>query len=122
MISGLFLYTSIDPSTRQRQSLTRRGNQSVPPVVDAARLEGVSRSDESRHHFVVQCVGRAAAPLLRRSGIIETRHGGDTVLAEFLGLNPHAIARSRRQLLEQDVEVGRIRQPGAGRKPVEKNA
>ena len=39
MISGLFLYTSIDPGVRQRQSLTRRSNQSVPTVVDIARLE-----------------------------------------------------------------------------------
>src|SRR5690349_18596230 len=38
LISGLFLYTSVDPSTRQRQSLTRRSSQSVPTVVDAARL------------------------------------------------------------------------------------
>src|SRR5580658_3771820 len=39
LISGLFLYTSTDPGIRQRQSLTRRSNQSVPTVVDAARLE-----------------------------------------------------------------------------------
>ena len=37
--SGLFLYTSTDPTTRQRQRLTRRSNQSVPTVVDATRLE-----------------------------------------------------------------------------------
>jgi hypothetical protein len=47
-------------------------------------------------------------------------NGGDSVLAEFLGLDPHTIARGRRQLLDQDVEVGRIRRSGAGRKPVEK--
>jgi hypothetical protein len=47
-------------------------------------------------------------------------HGGDSVLAEFLGLDPHTIARGRHQLLDQDVAVGRIRQSGAGRKPVEK--
>ena len=57
---------------------------------------------------------------------IEQHHGrfvnsaGDSVLAEFLGLDPHTIARGRRQLLDQEVEVGRIRHPGAGRKPVEK--
>src|ERR1035438_5863686 len=39
LIAGLFLYTSIDPATRQRQSLTRHSNQSVPTVVDATRLE-----------------------------------------------------------------------------------
>ena len=39
LVSGLFLYTSTDPAIRQRQRLTRRGNQSVPTVVDASRLE-----------------------------------------------------------------------------------
>ena len=47
-------------------------------------------------------------------------HGGDSILAEFLGLDPHTIARGRHQLLDQYVAVGRIRQHGAGRKPVEK--
>jgi len=47
-------------------------------------------------------------------------HGGDSVLAEFLGLDAHTIARGRRQLLVQDVAVGRVRQSGAGRKAVEK--
>lgn len=40
-------------------------------------------------------------------------HGGDSVLAEFLSLDSHTIAGGRRQLLEEDVEIGRIRQPGA---------
>jgi hypothetical protein len=39
LVSGLVLYTAIDPATRQRQRLTRRSNQSVPTVVDASRLE-----------------------------------------------------------------------------------
>ena len=43
-------------------------------------------------------------------------HGVDSVLAAFLGLDPHTIARGRRQLLNQDVEAGRIRHSGAGRK------
>ena len=47
-------------------------------------------------------------------------HGGDSVLAGFLGLDPHTVARGRRQLLDQDVEVGRVRQSGAGRRAVEK--
>ena len=42
------------------------------------------------------------------------------LLAAFLGLDPHTIARGRRQLLDRDVEAGRTRQSGAGRKAVEK--
>jgi len=46
--------------------------------------------------------------------------GGDDRIAEFLQLNPHTVAKGRRQLLARDVEVDRIRKVGGGRKPVEK--
>ncbi len=38
-VSGLYLYTSTDPTTRQRQLLTRRSVEAVPTVMDASRLE-----------------------------------------------------------------------------------
>ena len=120
LISGLFLYTSIDPVTHQRQCLTRRSNQSVPTVVDATRLE-VS-SDEMKAAIILfySLLNEQQRRLYAGLESMRLGHGGDSVLAEFLGLDPHTIARGRRQLLDQDVEVGRIRQPGAGRKPVEK--
>jgi hypothetical protein len=47
-------------------------------------------------------------------------HGGDTLLADFLGLDAHTVARGRQQLLDQEALTGRIRRPGAGRPPAEK--
>lgn len=46
--------------------------------------------------------------------------GGDHQIAEFLQLDPHTVAKGRRQLMAQDVEVDRVRKVGGGRKPVEK--
>jgi len=46
--------------------------------------------------------------------------GGDHQIAEFLQLDPHTVAKGRRQLVAQDVEVDRVRKLGGGRKPVEK--
>jgi hypothetical protein len=120
LISGLFLYTSIDPATRQRQRLTRRSNQSVPTVVDASRLE--LSPDEMKAAIILfySLLDEQQRRLYAGLESMKLGHGGDSVLAEFLGLDPHTVARGRRQLLDQDVEVGRTRQPGAGRKPVEK--
>lgn len=53
---------------------------------------------------------------------LKTGRGGDGRIAELLGLDDGTVARGRRELLAQDVEVERIRRTGAGRKPVEKNA
>jgi hypothetical protein len=45
--------------------------------------------------------------------------GGDRQIAEFLQLDPHTVAKGRRQLVAQDVAVDRVRKLGGGRKPVE---
>ena len=118
--SGRFLYTSIDPAIRPRQRLVRRSHQSVPTVVDASRLE-VS-PDEMKAAIILfySLLDEQQRRLFAGLESMKLGHGGDSVLAEVLGLDPHTIARGRRQLLDQDVEVGRIRQAGAGRKPLEK--
>jgi hypothetical protein len=46
--------------------------------------------------------------------------GGDQKLAELLQLDPHTVARGRKELLAQQVEWDRVRKPGAGRQPTEK--
>ncbi len=40
----------------------------------------------------------------------------------FSGMDPHTVAKGRRELLAQEVEVERVRKAGGGRKPVEKKA
>jgi len=120
LISGLFLYTAIDPATRQRQRLTRRSSRSVPTIVDASRLE--VPPDEMRAAIILfySLLDEQQRRLYAGLESMKLGHGGDSVWAEFLGLDPHTIARGRRQLLDRDVEVGRTRESGAGRKAVEK--
>ena len=47
-------------------------------------------------------------------------HGGDQKIADLFGLNVHTVARGRRELFAGEVERGRVRQVGGGRKAVEK--
>jgi hypothetical protein len=47
-------------------------------------------------------------------------HGGDRQMADLLGLDVHTVARGRRELFGGQVERGRIRRRGGGRKPAEK--
>jgi len=54
------------------------------------------------------------------AGLESLQLGSDSQIAEFLGLDPHTVAKGRRQLLAQDVEADRVRALGGGRKPVEK--
>ena len=84
LISGLFLYTSTDPATWQRQRLTRRSNQSVPTVVDATRLE-VS-PDEMKAAIILfySLLDEQQRRLYAGLESMRLGHGGDSVLAEFL--------------------------------------
>ena len=46
--------------------------------------------------------------------------GGDRRISDLLGLDPHTVAKGRRELLSQQVRRERVRQTGGGRKPTEK--
>ncbi len=94
LVSDLFLYASTDPAVHQRQSLTRRSNQSVPTVIDANRLE-VS-PDEMKAAIILfySLLDEQQRRLYAGLESMKLGHGGDSVLAEFLGLDPHTIARA----------------------------
>jgi hypothetical protein len=48
-------------------------------------------------------------------------HGGDAHIASILGLNPHTVAKGRRELMGADLTpIDRLRAPGAGRPAQEK--
>jgi len=56
------------------------------------------------------------------AGLESLKHGygGDQFIAQLLGIDPHTVARGRRELLEGDIDSDKIRQKGAGRIPIEK--
>ena len=46
--------------------------------------------------------------------------GGDRRIAQLLGIDPSTVAAGRRQLVERDVEIDRVRRAGGGRPPTKK--
>ena len=99
---------------------TRQTALSVPLLADASALQVSPHELQAAIVLFYSLLDEQQRRLYAGLESIKLGHGGDSLLAEFLGLDPHTIARGRRQLLDQDVAVGRIRQSGAGRKPVEK--
>ncbi len=47
-------------------------------------------------------------------------HGGDAHIASILGMDPHTVAKGRKELMDADLSTDRIREPGAGRPSQEK--
>jgi hypothetical protein len=120
-VSGRFLYCAADRDRRRRQLLARRARLAEPgitgPLPEAAILP-----DELRAAIVLfySLLDEKQRRLYAGLEALKTGRGGDARIGELLGLDVGTVARGRRELLEQDVEIERVRVVGGGRKPVEK--
>jgi len=120
-VEGLYLYCSIHPILRERQLLARRVLQAEPSLASSlAKSEVVP--DELKAAIVLFSSMLNEKQRRWYAGLesLKLGYGGDQRMAEFLGLDPHTVAKGRRELLAQDLEVDRIRKAGGGRKPLEK--
>lgn len=118
-VSGLFLYCSPDAAMRRRQALARQAVSSIPGSTSAK----VS-SEELKASLVLfsSLLDERQRRLYAGLESLKLGRGGDQKLAELLQLDPHTVARGRKELLTQQVERDRVRKAGAGRKPVEKKS
>jgi hypothetical protein len=116
-VSGLYLYCASNPRTRQQQV---RARQSLLEQAAAESILSDQVSDELRAAIVLFASVLDEQQRRLYAGLASLQLGGDRQIADLLHLDPHTVAKGRRQLLAQDIEVGRVRRVGGGRKPVEK--
>jgi hypothetical protein len=119
-VGGLYLYTCPEPAIRRQQILARKAAELVPGLADPSILQC---SPEELQAAIVLFHGLLDEQQRRLYAGLESLRlgrGGDSRLAALLGLDMHTVARGRHQLLERHALSGRVRQPGAGRKPTEK--
>ncbi len=120
-ITGRFLYCSREPTRRKLQVRARRVLEagSLP----AGRIPHIDvLPDELKASIVLffSLLDEKQRRLYAGLESLKIGHGGDRAIAELLGLGVGTVAHGRRELLDRDVEPGRVRRSGAGRKPVEK--
>jgi hypothetical protein len=122
-VGGRYVYVAADAPTRRRQLAARQvwdatpdalglgaGVRVLPDELKAAIVLFYSLLDERQRRLYA---GLEAA---------KVGHGGDAQIAELLGMDPGTVARGRRELLSGEVETGRVRRPGGGRKPTPKGS
>jgi hypothetical protein len=118
--SGMYLYTSISSDVRKLQLLERRTTGSIPVLTDSSRLEVPPHELKAAIILFYSLLDEQQRRLYAGLESLRLGRGGDSQLADFLGIDAHTVSRGRQQLLDQDVEVGRMRRAGAGRKLAEK--
>jgi hypothetical protein len=116
-VTGLFLYGSQDAAWRQRQVLARQALSEIP---GSASAEVSPEELKASLVLFASLLDEQQRRLYAGLESLKFGRGGDQKLAELLQLDPHTVARGRKQLLAQQVEWERVRKPGGGRKPVEK--
>jgi hypothetical protein len=120
-LAGRFLYCSTD-ATRRHQQLSARRALLAEPGPSGPLPAAVIMPEELMAAIVLffSLLDEKQRRLYAGLEALKTGRGGDVRIGELLGLDPGTVARGRRELLEQDVEVERVRRAGGGRKAVEK--
>jgi hypothetical protein len=120
-VGGVYLYCSIKTVLRERQLLARRVRQADPQLAGSSIIAD-DVTDEMKAAIVLffSLLDEKQRRLYAGLESLKLGYGGDQRIAAFIGMDPHTVAKGRRELIEQDFAVDRIRKAGGGRKPVEK--
>lgn len=120
LLNGRFLYTAADPRSSKDQIRVRSATIAVPLAVDASAVQVSPEELKAAILLFYSLLDEQQRRLYAGLESIRLGHGGDTLLAEFLQLDTHTVARGRQQLLDHDVATGRTRRHGGGRPSIEK--
>jgi len=120
-VAGRYLYCSGEAEVARQQVLGRQALLAEPGVAGSLPDDNIM-PDELRAAIVLffSLLDEKQRRLYAGLEALKTGRGGDARIAELLGLDRGTVARGRRELLEQEVDGGRVRKKGGGRKPVEK--
>ena len=121
LVDGLYLYCSIKAALRERQLQARRAWQSDPQLAGSA-IASPEVTAEMKAAIVLffNTLDEKQRRLYAGLESLKLGYGGDQRIATFISMDPHTVAKGRRELIEQDFEPDRIRKVGGGRKLVEK--
>ncbi len=116
-VQGRWLYCSLDPHSYRQQLAARRAKEEVPKSLSEEVL-----TDEVKASIVIffSLLDEKLQRLYAGLEALKWGHGGTRRIAALLGLNEKTVARGRQELLEQNVEVERVRRSGGGRKSVKR--
>ena len=120
-VAGQYVYCATDAAKRTEQ-LHQRHTPVTAQTLPFLREPLVETSDETKAAIILffSTLDERQRRLYAGLESLRLGHGGDSRIAGLTGLDVHTIAKGRSELLERDVQLERIRRPGAGRPLLEK--
>lgn len=120
-VGGRYVYLAADAATRKQQLAARKVYDAAPSAAGlGAGVRVVPEELKAAIVLFYSLLDERQRRLYAGLEALKVGHGGDTQIAELLGLDPATVARGRRELLAGDVELDRVRRAGGGRKPAQK--
>jgi hypothetical protein len=120
-LAGQYVYCASDAAKRAEQ-LHQRHTPVTAETLPFLRDALAQTTDETKAAIILffSTLDERQRRLYAGLESLRLGHGGDSRIAELTGLDVHTVAKGRSELLERDVQLERIRRPGAGRPRLEK--
>jgi hypothetical protein len=119
-LSGVYTYFSREAGKRRGQLLMRKQSWAEAEIGLPTEIEAVSHELKAAIILFFSLLDEQQRRLYAGLEAHKMGHGGDHKIAELLGLDVHTVAKGRRELFGGQVQRGRVRKQGAGRKAAEK--
>ncbi len=119
-ISNIFIYFSPGRSKRQQQITLRKSSDSLAEFDQSYEIDVFRDELKAAIILFYSLLNEKQRRLYAGLESFKLGHGGDTKIADLLGLDSHTIAKGRGELLGGNVQTESVRKKGGGRKPVEK--
>lgn len=103
-IGGNYVYFGPDTGLRRQQRLQRQNIPAVSEISDTIAPTGASAELRAAIILFYSLLDEQQRRLYAGLEAHKLGHGGDRKIAEFLGLDPHTVARGRRELFGQQVQ------------------
>jgi hypothetical protein len=119
-LSGVYTYFSAREDKRRCQLLMREQSAADLVIGLPTEIEVLSHELKAAIILFFSLLDEQQRRLYAGLEAQKIGHGGDRKIAELLGLDVHTVAKGRRDLFGEQVQRGRVRKQGAGRKATEK--
>lgn len=119
---SVYVYFSAQEDVARRQVKARKAILQPSPASLIVSNPDLA-TDEAKALLVLFCsmLNEKQRRLYAGLESLKLGHGGDAHIASLLGMDPHTVAKGRKELMNADLtETGKVRSPGAGRPPQEK--
>lgn len=119
--SGIYIYYNVDPTIQKKQA-AHRHNKDIDFSKNISNLDDDYLANEVKAAIILffSLLDEKQRRLYAGLESIKIGYGGDSKISNLFGINPHTVAKGRNELLEQDIEIDRIRKKGGGRNSQEK--